>query len=91
MLIAQFCPTLCDAIECSLPGSSVHGTLQARIPLPWILPNPGMEPRSPTLQTNSLLSEPPDKVKMMYFVYILFTYEKLRNIEKEMEEYIADC
>jgi len=50
-----------------------------------------MEPRSPALQTNSLLSEPPDKIKMMYFVYILFTYEKLRKIEKEMEEYIADC
>ena len=28
-------PTLCDPIECSPPGSSVHGTLQARI-LEWI-------------------------------------------------------
>ena len=28
---AQPCPTLCDLIDCSLPGSSVHGILQARI------------------------------------------------------------
>ena len=27
----QSCPTLCDPIDCSLPGSSVHGILQARI------------------------------------------------------------
>jgi len=28
---AQLCPTLCDHIDCSLPGSSVFGTFQARI------------------------------------------------------------
>ena len=27
----QPCPTLCDPMDCSLPGSSVHGILQARI------------------------------------------------------------
>ena len=27
----QLCPTLCDPMDCSLPGSSVHGILQARI------------------------------------------------------------
>ena len=27
----QSCPTLCDPVDCSLPGSSVHGILQARI------------------------------------------------------------
>ena len=31
----QLCPTLCDPIDCSPPGSSVHGILQARI-LEWI-------------------------------------------------------
>ena len=48
----------------SPPGSSVHGILQARI-LEWVaipfsgdLPNPGIEPGSPALQANSLLSEP---------------------------------
>ena len=25
------CPTLCDPIDCSLPGSSVHGIFQARV------------------------------------------------------------
>ena len=31
MLVAQLCPTLCDSMDCSSPGSSVHGILQARI------------------------------------------------------------
>ena len=30
----QLCPTLCDPLNCSPPGSSVHGILQARI-LEW--------------------------------------------------------
>ena len=33
--VAQSCPTLCDPMDCNLPGSSVHGTLQARI-LEWV-------------------------------------------------------
>ena len=48
--LLQSCPTLCDLIDCSLPGSSVHGILQERI-LDWVtmplfrgLPNPGIEP-----------------------------------------------
>ena len=32
--VAQSCPTLCDAMDCSPPGTSVHGILQARI-LEW--------------------------------------------------------
>ena len=31
----QLCPTLCDSMDCSPPGSSVHGILQARI-LEWV-------------------------------------------------------
>ena len=31
----QSCPTLCDPMDCSLPGSSVHGIFQARI-LKWV-------------------------------------------------------
>ena len=34
-LVAQSCPTLCDPVGCSPPGSSVHGVLQARI-LEWV-------------------------------------------------------
>ena len=35
VLVAQSCLTLCDPMDCSLPGSSVHGILQARI-LEWV-------------------------------------------------------
>ena len=31
VLVTQLCPTLCNPKDCSLPGSSVHGILQARI------------------------------------------------------------
>ena len=34
VLVAQSCPTLCDPMDCSLPGSFVHGILQARV-LEW--------------------------------------------------------
>ena len=33
--LLQSCPTLCNPIDCSLPGSSVHGILQARV-LEWV-------------------------------------------------------
>ena len=32
--VAQSCPTLCDPMDCNLPGFSVHGIFQARI-LEW--------------------------------------------------------
>ena len=34
-LVAQSCPTLCDPMDCSLPGFSVHGIFQARV-LEWV-------------------------------------------------------
>ena len=56
---AQSCPSLCDPMDCSLPGSSVRGILQARI-LEWVaIPfsrgssNPEIQPGSPTLQADS--------------------------------------
>ena len=55
---------LCNTMDYSLPGSSVHGILQARIrewvaiPFSRDLPNPGIELGSPALQPDSLLSEP---------------------------------
>ena len=64
MLVTQLCPTLCNPVDYSPPGSSVHEILQARI-LEWIaipflgdLPNPGMETGSPALQADTLSSEP---------------------------------
>ena len=35
LLVAQLCPTFCDPMDCSPPGSSVHGILQAAM-LEWI-------------------------------------------------------
>ena len=56
-------------MDCSPPGSSVHGILQARI-LECVatlssrdLPNPGIELRSPALQVHSIPSEPPGQPK----------------------------
>ena len=50
VLVAQSGPTVCDPVGCSLPGSSVHGILQAEI-LEWVvipfsrdLPAPGSDP-----------------------------------------------
>ena len=38
--IAQSCATLSDSMDCSLPGSSVHGIFQARV-LEWVaMPSP---------------------------------------------------
>ena len=65
VLVAQLCPTFCNPMDCSSPGSSVHGILQAKIlewvacPSPGDLPDPGIEPRFPALQADSLPSEPP--------------------------------
>ena len=63
---------LCDPGDCSPPGSSVHGILQARI-LEWVVisfsrgsSHPGIEARSPALQADSLFSEPPRSPRMMY-------------------------
>ena len=64
MTVAQSCPTLCDSMDCSPPGSSVHGVFQARIlggfpfPIPGDLPNSGIELMSPALQEDSLPPEP---------------------------------
>ena len=59
----QSCLTLCSSMNHSPPGSSIHGIFQARV-LEWVaisfsgdLPNPGIEPRSPALQADALLSE----------------------------------
>ena len=35
VLVSQSCPTLCNPMDCSPPGSSVHGILQVRI-LEWV-------------------------------------------------------
>ena len=62
--VAQSCPTLCGPMD-----YIVYGILKARVlewypfPSPGDLPNPGIEPRSPSLQVDSLAAEPPGKPK----------------------------
>ena len=65
--VTQLPPTLCDPMDCSPPGSSVQGVLQARI-LQWVaMPSSRGSSQlrdwtqSPTLQADSLPSEPPGK------------------------------
>ena len=63
VLVTQSGPTLWGPMDCSPPGSSDHGILQARI-LEWIVipfSRGSSWPRSPALQVDSLLSEPPGK------------------------------
>ena len=64
----QSCPTLCDPMDYSPPGSSVYGIFQARIldpfPPPGDLPDPGIEPASPVsvrFASGFFTTEPPRK------------------------------
>ena len=68
VLIAQSCPALCNPMDCSLPGSPVQARMEFSrqeywsgllFSTPGDLPNPGIKPESPELQTDSLWSELP--------------------------------
>ena len=58
-IVAQSCSTLCDPMDYSPPGFSVHGISQARslgelsFPSPEDLTNPWIKPGSPALQADS--------------------------------------
>ena len=66
--VAQSFLTLCDPMD-----YTVHGILQATIlelvafPFSRGSPNPGIKPRSPALQADSLPAEPQGKPKKVYF------------------------
>ena len=70
--VAQSCLTLCNPMDCSTPGFSVYGILQARI-LEWVAvlfsrgssQSRDIEPGSPALQADSLPSEPPEKLQKL--------------------------
>ena len=74
--VAQLCPTLCDPVDCSPPGSSVHGFSRQEywsglpFPSPGDLPNPRTEARSPALKADSLRPEPP---KLTMWVLVALT------------------
>ena len=62
-LVTQLCLTLCNPMDCSPPGSSVHGILQQEywselpFPSPGDFPNPEIKHGSPALQPDSLHTE----------------------------------
>ena len=84
VLIIWICPTLCDPMNCSPPGSSVHGILQARI-LEWVVIPfsrgsswPRTEPGSPALQTDFYpLSHQGSPVLVFLCPIILFSFSHL--------------
>ena len=77
-------------MDCSPPGSSVHGILQARmlewvaIPSPGDFPNSGIKPGSPVLQADSLPFQPQGKpqssifspllTSQLFFFFSFFTF-----------------
>ena len=70
--VVQLCPTLCHPMD-----YTVHGILQARIP-EWVAfpfskgsPNPGIKPKSPALQADSWLSEPPGNTQTLIDLMII--------------------
>ena len=62
VLSTQSYPTLCNLMDCSLPGFSRQEYWSGLpFPSPGDLPSPGIEPRSPALEADTLTSEPPGK------------------------------
>ena len=61
--VAQSCPTLCDPVDYQAPLSVGFSRQEywsgLPFPSPGDLPDPGIEPRSPTLEADALTSEPP--------------------------------
>ena len=60
------CPTLCDLVDCGPSGSSVHGDSRQGFQMEWVAMSSSrgsLQPSSPTLQADSLLSEPPGNSK----------------------------
>ena len=88
VFIVHSCRTLCDPMDCSLPGSSVHPGKNIGVRQPFPSPGDLLDPRikcgSPALQADFLPSEPPGKPKNMNGnINIKF---KARSIRKEEED-----
>ena len=68
MLVTQSCPAGCDPMDCSPLGPSVMAFSRQEywsglpFPSPGDLPHPEIKPGSPTLQADSLLTEPSGKL-----------------------------
>ena len=71
-LFAKLCPTLCNSMNCSPPGSFVHGFPRQEywsgipFPSPGNLPDAGIEPIPPALAGGFFTTEPPEKLLTKY-------------------------
>ena len=90
-LVDQSCPAFFDPMDCSPPDSFVHGDSPGKntgvglpFPPPGDLPNPGMEPRFPALQVDSLLSETPGKIVTLGIRILICDFWKDTNIQSMM-------
>ena len=68
-LVAQSCPTLCDPVDYSLPGSSVHGIFQARV-LEWVV-----------ISFSRGSSGPRDQTQVSHIVGRRFTVWAMTNLD----------
>ena len=64
VIVVQSCPTLCNPMDMGFPRQEYWSGLS--FPSPGDLPNSGIEPGSPALQADSLLSEPPRKPSVYF-------------------------
>ena len=92
MLVTQQCLTLCDPVDCSPPGSSVHGIFQqgywSGLPFPSSgdLPDPGTELQSPALQADSLPAGLPGNTMCILWNKTMRNYAGVGNQIFGMEE-----
>ena len=70
---AQLCPSLCDPIDCSLPGSSVHGVFQARI-LEWVAISSSRGSSQPSDRTPHLLHQQAESLPLCRQVSPLWVF-----------------
>ena len=70
--VAHSCPTLCDPMDCSPPGSSTHGIFQARI-LEWVV-----------ISFSKRSSQPRDRTPVSHIVGRRFTVRATRETQEQM-------
>ena len=81
MLSRSVCPTLCDPKNCSPPGSCIHEDSPGKNTgvgchalFQGIFPSLGIKSRSPALQADSILSEPPGKPRCLGLIHLLMAH-----------------
>ena len=88
--VTQLCLTLQSEGVCQAPLSLEFSRQEYWIgqpfPSPGDLPNPGIEPRSPTLQADSLPSEPPVKPVKLDKDFLKSYFNVLKNLKRKHEQ-----